>query len=523
LEALPVAVNLIGKTLHGYVVRRVLGEGGMGVVYEGYRADLEKRAAIKVLNRDYASPEHAARFVNEAIGTSRVKQPGFDYTHENVVNVEHVGTHEGQPFIVFEFLEGRDLERVIASHWRNDAAVGTSSDPIAVDYAASILLQICRVLDAAHPRIVHRDLKPANVFITRRPGRDPFVKLLDFGIAKLRSDIRATGVATGVGGIMGTPLYMAPEQAARPLEVDHRADLFALGALMYELLTGRAAYAAYDGFAAIHAAKTEGALPPPVTHFRPDLDPRWNAIVCRLLSPDPASRYPNVRMLAQDIAAAMPGGAELFAAVWPDFHLSPDDATVPNDGTVLPSPRLTPPPRSAMTSHAAAAGARPPTAATPTRRWAVGGLAMFGAAILALAVVAMSRGDAQGNAREAENAQAVSPSATASASPAAQSLQVLVDAGVAAASDASPATSNTTGTAPPLATVETIVKRSNRASDKAAKERNRRPARRSPEPEVREALGGPRPPVSVEPAHPIDAGRPVPRKTRSKDDLLLGR
>ena len=82
MEALFVAVSLIGKTLHGYLVRSLLGEGGMGVVYEGYRADLEKRAAIKVLNQTYSGSEYAARFVNEAIGTSRVKQPGFDYTHE---------------------------------------------------------------------------------------------------------------------------------------------------------------------------------------------------------------------------------------------------------------------------------------------------------------------------------------------------------------------------------------------------------------------------------------------------------
>ena len=217
---------LLGLVLAGrYVVKRRIGEGGMGLVYEGLHRDIDKQVAIKVLRDDLSRrPEVVARFRQEAKSASRIG-------HENIVDISDFGeTTRGASYFVMEYLDGEDLANVLGRDVTVDA-----------DRACGIVLQCCRALSATHAKgIVHRDIKPENIFLTKRDGVDDFVKIVDFGIAKM-SDIETDGAPgrklTKTGMIFGTPEYMSPEQAAGK-DSDHRVDVYALGILLYELLSG---------------------------------------------------------------------------------------------------------------------------------------------------------------------------------------------------------------------------------------------------------------------------------------------
>jgi serine/threonine-protein kinase len=218
---------LLGTTLDGrYRILRRIGEGGMGIVYEAEHVVLEKRVALKVLRDDFSSrPEVVERFRQEAKSASRIG-------NEHIVDISDFGeTPDGSSYFVMELLDGEDLATVLQRE---------TTIPLA--RAADILLQCCKALGAAHSKgIVHRDMKPENIFLTQREGRPDFVKIVDFGIAKM-SDIETKGTPgrklTKTGMIFGTPEYMSPEQAAgKPL--DHRVDIYALGVIFFEMLTGR--------------------------------------------------------------------------------------------------------------------------------------------------------------------------------------------------------------------------------------------------------------------------------------------
>lgn len=478
----------------------------MGAVYEAHSAELDKRVAIKVLHPHYAKNRQiAARFVQEAIAAARVRQqPDSPHVHENVVQV--IGAdqlEDGRHFIVLEFLYGKDLEAWLADPHRG---------PVPVDVGAAIALQVCAALNAAHRAgIVHRDLKPPNVFITSSPRLPQFVKLLDFGIAKLKSDLRATGVQTGAV-VMGTCQYMAPEQAEAPMTVDHRADIFALGCVLYRMFGGRLAYPdeVSDGFGGVRqldygeilAAQRAGVAPPALTTLRPDLDPRWDVIIARCLSYDREGRYPNVRALALDIVAATPEGGEIFAAVWPDFAAAPEDLTVPNDG-VVPARRspVTPPPPSSprLTSHAAAAGARTSTgtgAGGGAGRW-LGMAAMAVVGLVVGVVVAMRVGGGEERGGRASSATRGDDAGVAP--------MTVVDAAVADA-----AAVNATAAATNEAAVD-AGGRPDAGSRMGKRERDR----------ARSGVAGD-PPIDAgsSRATPVDAGPP---KKVNADDLLLGR
>ncbi|MBW2224708.1 MAG: serine/threonine protein kinase, partial [Deltaproteobacteria bacterium] len=194
---------LVGMVLAGrYVVKSRIGEGGMGLVYEGLHRDIDKRVAIKVLRDDLSRrPEVVARFRQEAKSASRIG-------HENIVDISDFGeTTRGASYFVMEFLDGEDLANVLGREVTVDS-----------DRVCGIVLQCCRALSATHAKgIVHRDIKPENIFLTKRDGVDDFVKIVDFGIAKM-SDIETDGAPgrklTKTGMIFGTPEYMSPEQAA---------------------------------------------------------------------------------------------------------------------------------------------------------------------------------------------------------------------------------------------------------------------------------------------------------------------
>ena len=213
---------LIGMVLAGrYKVLERIGEGGMGLVYSGLHSLIDKRVAIKVLRDDFSSrPDVVARFRQEAKSASRIG-------HEHIVDIFDFGeTPWGASYFVMEYLEGEDLANVL--HRETVVSPGRTIE---------LARQCCRALGAAHSKgIVHRDMKPENIYLVRRDDHSEFVKIVDFGIAKM-SDIETDGAPgrklTKTGMIFGTPEYMSPEQAAGKA-LDHRVDVYAMGVILYE-------------------------------------------------------------------------------------------------------------------------------------------------------------------------------------------------------------------------------------------------------------------------------------------------
>ena len=285
----------IGTVLAGrYVVRSRIGEGGMGLVYEGLHRDIDKRVAIKVLREDLSRrPEVVARFRQEAKSASRIG-------HENIVDISDFGeTTRGASYFVMEYLEGEDLANVLARQGTVDA-----------ERACAIVLQCCRALSATHAKgIVHRDIKPENIFLTKRDGIDDFVKIVDFGIAKM-SDIETDGAPgrklTKTGMIFGTPEYMSPEQAAGR-ELDHRVDVYALGIILYECLAGRVPFEG-DTFMGVLSQHLSAELPP-ITEVNPSVrvSRELELVIRKALAKDPNDRYADTEELAEAIRCALDG------------------------------------------------------------------------------------------------------------------------------------------------------------------------------------------------------------------------
>ena len=263
---------LIGAQFgESYQIVRIVGEGGMGKVYEARHVRLSKRYAIKILHPQFnTNPETIARFRREAEAATSIGQ-------ENILDViDFNETPQGVYYIVTEFLEGRSLSRALAE-----------DGLMKVPRTLTILHQVARALAAAHRNaIVHRDLKPENIFLVRRFESDDFVKVLDFGISKMRS---GGDRLTQSGQIIGTPHYMSPEQAQGELNLDHRSDIYSLGAIMYEMFTGRLPYQA-DSVQQILIKLLTEELPPPHVQ-RPDLPPDIEQVILRCMARDPAARY----------------------------------------------------------------------------------------------------------------------------------------------------------------------------------------------------------------------------------------
>jgi serine/threonine-protein kinase len=287
----PMRVTDTSRLIAGkYRAERIIGEGGMGTVLSARHQILDIQVAIKVLSAEFTKqPAITARFLREARAAARLKS-------EHVVRVMDVGTtDEGQPFIVMELLDGENLEERLRR--------GPLPAPVAVDF----LLQALEALAHAHALgIVHRDLKPGNLFVAAMPGGRNVVKLLDFGIAKLidgvsgLDTVRAGGVTTGEHSALGSPSYMAPEQVQGLPDVDHRADIWALGAILFELLTAKAAFPGKtvgEIFAAIlHTT------PQPLREVVPDAPAGLEAVILRCLQRAPEDRYPDVGELALALA-----------------------------------------------------------------------------------------------------------------------------------------------------------------------------------------------------------------------------
>jgi serine/threonine-protein kinase len=279
---------LLGAVLGGtYQVKRVLGEGGMGKVYEAGHLRLgARRFAVKVLHAEYARHgDVLGRFQREAEAAASI-------AHSHVLEVFDVArTDDGRPYIVAEFLEGEDFHEYLERLGKLDVAS-----------SVAIARQVAGALKAAHDAgIVHRDLKPENVFVLEHRalvGRRgvPFVKLLDFGISKISG--RETNL-TRTGMIMGTPNYMAPEQA-RGEKVDHRVDVYALGAILYRMLTGKRAFEGTDA-SAVMAAVLSGEPRRPRS-LEPSIPEAVEVIVQKAMAKDARDRYQDMEELDRDLA-----------------------------------------------------------------------------------------------------------------------------------------------------------------------------------------------------------------------------
>ena len=284
-----VAANLVGTVLErAYRLTRLIGEGGMGAVYEAVQLRLNKRVAIKLMTRELAANQEAlSRFHREAQITSHLG-------HHHLVTVIDFGTAEsGEPYLVMEYLKGEDLEQRIRRVGRLPAQA-----------AIHITRQTASALGAAHTQgIVHRDLKPANVFLAHVDDEPDFVKVLDFGISKMKAErTRLTRAFT----VIGTPNYMAPEQAVGLVDaIDHRADQWALACIAWEMLCGRPPFVAEDIAALFYQILHMN--PQPLASLAPDLRPGVEEVILQALAKDPNQRFESIKLFARTLERAVLG------------------------------------------------------------------------------------------------------------------------------------------------------------------------------------------------------------------------
>jgi len=382
-----------------FQVEKVVGVGGMGMVVAAHHLALRQRVALKLMLPELAAKAgFAARCVREARAAARVRS-------EHLTRVLNVSTLEdGSPYIVMEFLEGIDLHTLLR---RNG--------PITAGAAAAVVLQACDAIAEAHSvGIVHRDLKPANLFITSRRGGAPLVKVLDLGICKLDDDdveLRTTSTTTTIG----TPAYMAPEQMRLARSADARSDIWSLGVILYELVSGQVPFRAHT-YAELCLRATLDPVPP--------LDPgaapaEFAAVVARCLEKGPDRRFQTVDELtaalaphASDVTVDVAAIVDVLGARAEATAVVSNEAT--HDGTVVALARRARPPAT-----------RPDEApgAPPTRRWGrrAGVVAVF-ATVVAVAAIAATRSDdtAATSARSAPEAAdaAPAPSVAVDAAPA---------------------------------------------------------------------------------------------------------
>jgi eukaryotic-like serine/threonine-protein kinase len=267
-----------------YRVVRVIGAGGMGTVYEGENVRIGRRVAIKVLNAEAAdAPDVRRRFEREAQVAAKIGSP-------YICDVLDLGDlPEGQCYLVMEYLEGRSLDEILQDQ-----------EKLPPEEVATIAVQLLEGLQSMHDvDIVHRDLKPANIFIAKSgAGGKEIVKILDFGISKFQASPEAVSL-TQTGALLGTPLYMSPEQARGDKELDNRSDLYAVGVCLYRALSGHLPFVG-DNFRQL-LFKIALDEPPALRQHAPEIDEMFDSIVSKAMHKDPASRFQSAKELQQSI------------------------------------------------------------------------------------------------------------------------------------------------------------------------------------------------------------------------------
>jgi serine/threonine-protein kinase len=280
-------LDLVGVTLSGrYVVKRKLGQGGMGAVYEATHAEIGGRYAVKVLLEKYAQRDAIVRRLKQEA------QLATSLDHEHIVRVTDFGnTEDGRTFVVMEYLDGESLAECLV----REPKLGEPR-------ILRIAMQTASALAAAHAKgIVHRDIKPENLFLLKRKDQD-FVKVVDFGISKSLRSSDEQEVAprlTQTGMVLGTPLYMSPEQARGDEDLDHRVDVYALGVIMYEAATGRVPFSGTNYLSVISQVLNEE--PAPLRTLRPELTEEFEAIVMKAMAKDRVHRYASATDMLADL------------------------------------------------------------------------------------------------------------------------------------------------------------------------------------------------------------------------------
>jgi serine/threonine protein kinase len=342
LHTIPLRVKLkpadpaAGSVVAGkYQLERLVARGGMGTIWDALDTDLERHVAIKFMDPKIAANEDLRqRFTREARAVARLRTP-------HVVQIYEHGLFDAVPYIVMELLEGEDLH----ARLKRQA-------PLPLDEAALIVSQIARGLRTAHEAgIIHRDLKPQNIFLARQDG-EQVAKILDFGVAKMRASF--AGFETRVGTVLGSPNYMAPEQARSAPQIDHRADVWSLGAIAFRAVTGKMAFPGEIAGAVIIKICAE---PPPMpSKIRGDLPREMDAFFTKVFQRNPDDRYQSAREAAEAFTAAV--RAALGALGPAEVGYTPQPSPLPELGrlgTPLPSPQpLGSSPAHAMLAHAAA-------------------------------------------------------------------------------------------------------------------------------------------------------------------------
>ena len=299
-----------GKILDNkYTLVSLIGEGGMGVVYEAQHELINRRLAVKFLHPQYAdNAEAVARFQREAQAAAKIG-------HENIIEITDMGkTADDGPYIVMEYLEGADVQRIIEAE-----------GPLSVERTARIMVQALSALQAAHKvQIIHRDLKPENIFLIRKFSTPDFVKLLDFGISKFRA-LENDGLKplTQTGAVLGTPHYMSPEQAMGNQALTPQSDIYSMGVIMYQMLTGHMPFDAPNYNALLMKILTEEPLAPEM--LNPDLPEDIAATIQTAMARDPEDRFIDCDAFKTQLLAYVP-----------------EIAAEPNSRIALGSGRLTP-------------------------------------------------------------------------------------------------------------------------------------------------------------------------------------
>jgi serine/threonine protein kinase len=311
----PIGEDLIlGQTIGAYRVARLLGIGGMGRVYKGVHPGIGSRVAIKVLSRECSDRRDLVdRFFSEARAVNLIR-------HESIVNVLDLAMlPDGRPYIIMEYLDGAPLANIVEMSAHRQI-------PLPLGGLARLCAEVLDALGAAHAKgVVHRDLKPDNIFVA--PSGRP--KVLDFGIAKL-TDLK--GSATATGSLLGTPHYMAPEQAAgRP--VDHRADIYAMGVILFECATGQKPFVADSLFDLLR--KHVEAPPPSPRSIRPDMPPDLEHVILCALAKAPDQRFARAQAMSQALQQATQGLPE---SQWAPITGGPDFASTMPRAAWSPTP-----------------------------------------------------------------------------------------------------------------------------------------------------------------------------------------
>ncbi|MFT3695128.1 MAG: serine/threonine-protein kinase [Kofleriaceae bacterium] len=336
--------EIVGATLAGrYLVTKKVGQGGMGAVYEATHTLIGKRVAVKVLLEKYAQREPiVARLKKEA-------QLASSIGNEHIIDITDIGsTDDGRTFVVMEYLEGESLAECLAREHE-----------LPEQRILRIASQSASALAAAHAKgIVHRDIKPENLFLLKRKEQD-FVKVVDFGISK---SLRATNEEeeqqrlTQTGMVLGTPLYMSPEQARGDEDLDHRVDIYALGVIMYETAAGRVPFVGTNYLSVISQVLNES--PKPLREIRPELSEEFEAIVAKAMAKDRKDRYVDADAMLKDLTAVLE-----------DPTHSTERARITGPRRKLPTPKI------------------------PKIAWAIGGIGLAIGIVMIAVVMLMNSGD----------------------------------------------------------------------------------------------------------------------------------